>query len=574
MREERAKLKYMLAAPVVAVVVLACLLTAAVSYSSQSHQAQDRMRENAWVLSRQLDTMWDFMEINQSRINHDADGNFNFKGLHCSIVGLSVSSLLSQRTDYEVRYVSDAPRKKSHSSDGFETAAIASFRQDPSLAYYEGTEVMRGMSYYRYAVPLRAEESCLECHGSPAGEIDITGGAKEGYELGYVIGTVSISQPTEAYDRAILNNVVRETALFSALMVASVFVICAFVGKLVTSPLEKLERASRQIGHGNFSHKVDKTDARGEMLSLAESIERMSAELSELHHDLEGKVELRTAQLKQSQLELERMNELLAQEVEFKSDFLTIMSHELRTPLTSIIAFTEILEEEGEDGDPRKQAMLREIRSSGLSLLAKINALLDTARFEAGKEELHLGVVDMVDVVNNVESSLEALAATAGVSLFSNVFDDVPIIIADGDKLVRVLENLVGNAIKFSSEGGLVFIDVMVKKKTDELIIKVCDEGIGISEEIMPRIFDSFIQGDSSRSRKFGGSGLGLSLAKSIVELHGGTITAKSKPGLGSVFKVTIPMRKLTKEACEESTGENGANANGRGADDQDNGGR
>ena len=543
------KLKYKLAVPTVVIIALLMALNVAWSYTSQREQAQAAMREQASMLTRQLNAMWDFMAINQDRINYDSDGNYDFKGLHCSIVGLSVSNHFSQDTDYKIRYVSDRPRNAAHATDEFETQVMERFRQDASLASYDEMAAFDGQSSLRYVTPLRIDSSCMPCHGGPAGERDVTGRAKEGLELGDLYGVISVVVPSATYDESIAQNVAREGFLFFALIVACVVSVYFFVNRFVTAPLERLKNAVRVTDGGRFAVDVKDVRGDGEVHELAAYFQTMSAELNALYDNLESQVELRAGQLMVANEELlrqrgqlEAMNERLSEESRYKSDFLAMMSHELRTPLTSVIAFTEILQEQEDDATGERAHILGEIRQNAAILLSRINNILDVARLEAGKSELALQVVDMADVVNSVEAALEPLARTKGVVLSVEVARNVPLITADPDKARRVVENLAGNAVKFTPAGGRIDIEVTFDETAGTVRVAVRDDGIGIEPADMAVIFDKFVQGDASASRRYNGSGLGLSLARELMELRGGTVEARSDPGAGSEFTAAFPV--------------------------------
>ena len=543
------KLKYKLAVPTVVIIALLMALNVAWSYTSQREQAQAAMREQASMLTRQLNAMWDFMAINQDRINYDSDGNYDFKGLHCSIVGLSVSNHFSQDTDYKIRYVSDRPRNAAHATDEFETQVMERFRQDASLASYDEMAAFDGQSSLRYVTPLRIDSSCMPCHGGPAGERDVTGRAKEGLELGDLYGVISVVVPSATYDESIAQNVAREGFLFFALIVACVVSVYFFVNRFVTAPLERLKNAVRVTDGGRFAVDVKDVRGDGEVHELAAYFQTMSAELNALYDNLESQVELRAGQLMVANEELlrqrgqlEAMNERLSEESRYKSDFLAMMSHELRTPLTSVIAFTEILQEQEDDATGERAHILGEIRQNAAILLSRINNILDVARLEAGKSELALQVVDMADVVNSVEAALEPLARTKGVVLSVEVARNVPLITADPDKARRVVENLAGNAVTFTPAGGRIDIEATFDETAGTVRVAVRDDGIGIEPADMAVIFDKFVQGDASASRRYNGSGLGLSLARELMELHGGTVEARSEPGAGSEFTAAFPV--------------------------------
>ena len=543
------KLKYKLAVPTVVIIALLMALNVAWSYTSQREQAQAAMREQASMLTRQLNAMWDFMAINQDRINYDSDGNYDFKGLHCSIVGLSVSNHFSQDTDYKIRYVSDRPRNAAHATDEFETQVMERFRQDASLASYDEMAAFDGQSSLRYVTPLRIDSSCMPCHGGPAGERDVTGRAKEGLELGDLYGVISVVVPSATYDESIAQNVAREGFLFFALIVACVVSVYFLVNRFVTAPLERLKNAVRVTDGGRFAVDVKDVRGDGEVHELAAYFQTMSAELNALYDNLESQVELRAGQLMVANEELlrqrgqlEAMNERLSEESRYKSDFLAMMSHELRTPLTSVIAFTEILQEQEDDATGERAHILGEIRQNAAILLSRINNILDVARLEAGKSELALQVVDMADVVNSVEAALEPLARTKGVVLSVEVARNVPLITADPDKARRVVENLAGNAVKFTPAGGRIDIEATFDETAGTVRVAVRDDGIGIEPADMAVIFDKFVQGDASASRRYNGSGLGLSLARELMELRGGTVEARSDPGAGSEFTAAFPV--------------------------------
>ncbi|MFR7404256.1 MAG: DUF3365 domain-containing protein [Coriobacteriaceae bacterium] len=166
----------------------------------QARQAEETLTEQAYILSQEMQSMWDFISVNQELINTDGDGTYTFKGLHCSIVGTSVGALFSHRTDYVIRYVSDNPRNPKNAPDAFETEAIGEFRSNTNLGEYYSFGTMNDESYYRYSVPLKMQSACAECHGNPVGEIDVTGFPKEGLQSGDLVGIASISIPAKTYE--------------------------------------------------------------------------------------------------------------------------------------------------------------------------------------------------------------------------------------------------------------------------------------------------------------------------------------------------------------------------------------
>lgn len=222
-----------------------------------------------------------------------------------------------------------------------------------------------------------------------------------------------------------------------------------------------------------------------------------------------------------------------------KSDFLANMSHELRTPLNAIIGFAEILRDElvGPINDEQKECV-NDIRFSGQHLLEMINDILDLSKIEAGKMFLQLEDFAIVDAVEEVNAIINALAMKKNIELTLTSPKNV-IIQADRVKIKQIFYNLLSNAVKFTPEGGKVTTQFSISKT--DLHIKVIDTGIGIAEEDKMKLFAPFTQIDTSKSRQYGGTGLGLALTQRLIELHGGEISVTSEEGKGSTFIFNIP---------------------------------
>lgn len=199
---KKRRLHYHLALPVTAIIVVLLLVNIALSSSLQRKQAEDTMRDQAYILSQNMSAIWDFISVNQSRINYDRDGVYNQKGLYCSKAGLSVGALFSKRTDYIISYAALNPRSEQNRADDFETEALVAFADDPSLEEYTAFGKVRAEEgYFRYAAPLRMDGTCESCHGGIAGEIDETGYPKEGFVDGDLVGIISIATPLDSSSR-------------------------------------------------------------------------------------------------------------------------------------------------------------------------------------------------------------------------------------------------------------------------------------------------------------------------------------------------------------------------------------
>jgi PAS domain S-box-containing protein len=225
-----------------------------------------------------------------------------------------------------------------------------------------------------------------------------------------------------------------------------------------------------------------------------------------------------------------------------KSDFLTTMSHELRTPLNSIIGFSEIMLD-GVTGDlqDKQEHYLERISESGHHLLGLINDILDISKIEAGKMELYLETVDIGTAVNEIVKITESLASRKNITVDVKMPDVTPLINVDRSKLKQIMYNLLGNAIKFTDNGGHVHIDV--SNNDEYVIMSITDTGIGISPEDQKKLFKPFSQIDASISRRYEGTGLGLALVKELIEVHGGRIWVESDAGKGSTFSFELPIK-------------------------------
>jgi signal transduction histidine kinase/class 3 adenylate cyclase len=227
-----------------------------------------------------------------------------------------------------------------------------------------------------------------------------------------------------------------------------------------------------------------------------------------------------------------------------KSEFLASMSHELRTPLNAIIGFSEVLlERMFGDLNDKQEEYLQDILGSGKHLLALISEILDLAKVEAGRMELELSSFPLADAIEHGLRMVREQAARRGIALVLQIHDGVEDIEADERKVKQTLFNLLSNAVKFTPDGGCV--EVTARRLDDAVEVAVRDTGIGIAPEDQEHIFDEFRQAGTSHQQ---GTGLGLTLAKKFVELHGGRIRVESALGEGSTFTITLPLTHSTPE--------------------------
>lgn len=286
-------------------------------------------------------------------------------------------------------------------------------------------------------------------------------------------------------------------------------------------------RAVRLVG--SFQDITAKKNAERERQLMLEQVEHSRDEAERTAERLAEKA----AELDVARAEADRANAA-------KSEFLANMSHEIRTPMTAILGFADLLAE----ADPaQRESHIATIRRNGEHLLAIINDILDISKIEAGKMTVESIECSPIQIVEDVIESMRIRALGKNITLSSTYDSAVPEFIAsDPIRLRQILINLIGNAIKFT-EAGSVTVRVGVERDdsgTRCLALRVKDTGIGIEEDAIGRLFQSFSQADNSMTRRFGGTGLGLQISQRLAELLGGGIAVDSKPGVGTVFTVRV----------------------------------
>jgi signal transduction histidine kinase len=266
-----------------------------------------------------------------------------------------------------------------------------------------------------------------------------------------------------------------------------------------------------------------------------EELKKFSSELEERSHEAAADLEDQNTRLQWQSRELENANRL-------KSEFLASMSHELRTPINALIGYTALLLDRiYGDLTPRQEDGLKRVQASAQHLLALINDILDLAKIEAGRMPLHIEAVPLREIIIEVTQQIEPLINNkAGLSFSVEQPEEAVILQTDRTKVKQILLNLLSNAVKFTYVGG-VWLGAHILG--DHIRFDVRDTGIGIKETDLEAIWEDFRQVDQSRTREFGGTGLGLCITRKLVHALGGKVSAESEYGTGSTFTVTLPVR-------------------------------
>ena len=360
--------------------------------------------------------------------------------------------------------------------------------------------------------------------------------------------------------------VITRSVLTAGAMVLLGMLVVAFLARRISEPLQRVTESARLLATGDFTA-AQRLEVRSqdEVGVLAQAFTKMAgnlrdsyAQLEESNRTLEQKVADRTRELARVTELAEEARQQAEGANRTKSSFLASMSHELRTPLTAIIGFSEMLLAEARD-EGRNEAAddLQRIMDSARHLLNLINEILDLSKIEAQKMELHLERFEVATVIREVTNTITPLVKKKANKLVITTAPNLGSMFADIVKIRQNLLNLLSNANKFTDRGEVrLTVDRVTREGGDFLRFVVADTGIGMSPEQLGRLFQAFQQADSSTSRKYGGTGLGLVISKKFSEMMGGRVWAESEEGKGSTFTLEIPaeVKKADTKVTAKST--------------------
>ncbi len=336
-------------------------------------------------------------------------------------------------------------------------------------------------------------------------------------------------------------------AVILFISLAAAALVVSRLHRSITIPVTTMVRLMERISQDGAC--TDRAEPSGpeELCLLTRGLNDMLQTLQERDHDLEQQrrdLQGSVAELQRSAVELQEANRKLEALDKMKSDFISIVSHELRTPLTAIKAFVELLIVKQNMPQERKTRLLQTVNEESDRLGRLINDLLDLSKIEAGTMTWRRNDVSIDEIVR---SSLEVLLPAGrakGVNMSAIIEPSLPHVSCDRDRIVQVLTNMLSNAVKFTPAGGQITLRVSQDAgPPQQIIVAITDTGTGIQEEELELIFDKFHRAGDAMTNLVEGSGLGLSIARQIVEHHGGRIWAESRYGKGSTFTFTLPIQ-------------------------------
>ncbi|MGD9807836.1 MAG: ATP-binding protein [Deferribacterales bacterium] len=438
-------------------------------------------------------------------------------------------------TDFRFHITSDMLINPDNAPDDFELRAMHKFRTANNREYSEVVR-MRDQNYYRYMAPLYVNEACLECHDY------------QGYQVGDLRGGISITLPMQEIEAAIEQNNRNYFMVgifsFFGIVVTMVFLLKAVVLKNI----DNLTKAASSYKEGDFSHQLN-VKTGDEIEELAEAFEVMRHSILENEDHLKAELRKVSSQYTSAMEALRERNEELKSVNIFKTDILDSLSHELRTPLTKIIAYSDLLKQQGLDCNlEMRTKSLDAVNRSAKLLNTLFSEIITLSRLESNQHPYHFIPVEIKNMVEDMIQLHEKDIADKNLSIEINIPDE-SFLCVDGESFKHVVTNLISNAVKFNKHGGSIKISYTDNETHKQL--HVSDTGAGIPEAEIAKVTERFYRGTNVKAQ-FSGTGLGLSIVRRIIEGHNGKLDITSEVDKGSTFTLHIPRQLQCSKNFEE----------------------
>lgn len=433
------------------------------------------------------------------------------------------------------------PTNPRDQADEFETQIVNQFRDNTEIDELKGYRTLEGKKLLYISRPLKIEqESCLECHSTPSkapASMIATYGKENGFgwQLGEIVAAQTIYLPSNQIFAGGNRYLLLVIAIFSGVFAIVIGVINRLLRTTVITPLGQLNKLIRDISLGQWISLSTNPDESTSLSKLAARADE-PGQLARAFEHMANEVALREQSLSHAKESAEAATQA-------KSDFLANMSHELRTPLNAIIGYSEMLAEDADNLSAEDaQTDLYRIQGAGKQLLTLINSVLDLSKIESGRMELYIEEFSISFLVEQVIDVLNPLVQKKGNKLIVHHETEIDLIVADRPKVHQSLLNLLSNANKFTEDGTIALAIKSTMQGEDPWIdFIITDTGIGMTSEQQKTVFKAFAQADTSTTRQFGGTGLGLTITKQFASMMGGDIIVESQYNKGSQFTLRLP---------------------------------
>jgi two-component system, NarL family, sensor histidine kinase BarA len=407
--------------------------------------------------------------------------------------------------------------------------AIKSLRKHEDMTEQSWFDSEAGLPQSNYVRIVRTTDNCLRCHNPQ--------GSASPLNKNEIVGAIVVRSPAREIEKIALMNLIWIIVAGLLAGAGAIVTFYVIVQRVILSPIRQLRGIANNVAEGNLDVRTSITTAdEYEKLSdafnhMLDRLQESQLQLRKANKELDAKI----VELSDRNIELFKANKL-------KSEFLANISHEFRTPLNAILGFAEILKDKPAADIEKSKRYAENIITSGRSLLTMINDLLDLAKAESGRIDLHLARTSITELCENLQTFFTPLAQKKQLSLNLYCDKDIPVIRTDPGKVQQILYNFLSNAIKFTPDEGKIDIRATVDEEGKTVRMAVSDTGPGIAPEDQDKIFEKFRQLDGSITRQSTGTGLGLAISKELAKLIDGTISLKSQPGHGATFSLDIPI--------------------------------